>query len=283
MTTTLMTDSSVSAEREAVAGRLTFEGVVRSEWIKLLSLRSIRWSIGVMLVLSWGGGLLLAYAMGDLSAAPEGQLNAMVVQSASFGSIFTILIMAVIGVLSMTSEYASGLILSSLAAVPQRSMLFAGKALVVLSLSLVVGALSTFGAGALAAAVYGSGGLAAFIDPAVLLSMLGTTIYLVLGTLLAFGLGVLLRSSAGGISVATLLFFVVTLVFQMLTMTGWEWVSTVGSWMPANLGHDLSTSAVTPEEYRSDVPYWGALVGLCAWTAAVLVPAGISLRTRDAV
>ena len=113
MTTITMNDTYTTAP---VVGRLTFNGVLKGEWIKLLSLRSIRWSILVMLVLSWAGAALLSLAMSGSDMLTPAATPAIVVQSATFGSMFTVLIMGVLGALSITSEYASGLILSSLTA-----------------------------------------------------------------------------------------------------------------------------------------------------------------------
>ena len=280
MTTIAMNDTYTAAP---VVGRLTFDGVLKGEWIKLLSLRSIRWSIVVMLVLSWAGAALLSLAMSGSDMLTPAATPGIIVQSATFGSMFTVLIMGVLGALSITSEYASGLILSSLSAVPGRTPLLAAKALVVAALGLGVGALSTFGGALIAAVIFGADGFTALGDPSVLVSLLGTTLYLTLAALLSLGIGALLRSSAGAISVAVVLLFVSTIVFQVLTMTSWEWVPVVSQWMPADLGHTLSTTAVTPAEYRGDVSYWAALGGLAAWAAAALVPAAILLKTRDAV
>lgn len=284
MTTATLNPIPSAAPRErVVAGRLSFDGVLRGEWIKLLSLRSIRWSIAIMLLLSWGGAVLLSFAMTGSDMVSADAMPSLIVQSASFGSVFTVLIMGVLGVLSITSEYASGLILSSLSAVPGRTPLLAAKALVVAALGLGVGALSTFGGALIAAVIFGADGFTALGDPSVLVSLLGTTLYLTLAALLSLGFGALLRSSAGAISVVVVLLFVSTIVFQVLTMTSWEWVPVVSQWMPADLGHTLSTTAVTPAEYRGDVSYWAALGGLAAWAAAALVPAAILLKTRDAV
>lgn len=286
MTTITISEAAGSpapARERVVTGRLSFDGVLRGEWIKLLSLRSIRWSIAIMLLLSWGGAVLLSFAMTGSDMVSADAMPSLIVQSASFGSVFTVLIMGVLGVLSITSEYASGLILSSLSAVPGRTPLLAAKALVVAALGLGVGALSTFGGALIAAVIFGADGFTALGDPSVLVSLLGTTLYLTLAALLSLGIGALLRSSAGAISVVVVLLFVSTIVFQVLTMTSWEWVPAVSQWMPADLGHTLSTTAVTPAEYRGDVSYWAALGGLAAWAAAALVPAAILLKTRDAV
>lgn len=273
-------------KQRSVAGHLSFAGVLRGEWIKLLSLRSIRWSIVVMLLISWGGAALLSFAMmGSDFVTPEA-LPSLIVQSATFGSMFTVLIMGVLGVLSATSEYASGLILSSLAAVPTRTPLLVAKATVVATLGLVVGALSTFGGALIAAAIFGGGAFGALAESGVLASIVGTTVYLALAALISLGLGALLRSSAGAISVVVVLMFVSTLVFQILSVTGWAWVPDVAQWMPADLGYELSTAALIPAEAPAEmrgVGYWPALGGLIAWAAAALVPAAILLKTRDAV
>lgn len=264
-----------------VNGRLTFAGVLRSEWIKLLSLRSIRWSVLVMLLLSWGGAFLLTMAMNSTDLPAEA-MPSLLVQAATFGSLFTVLIMGVIGVLSITSEYASGLILSSLTAVPKRTPVLAAKAVAVATLGLVVGGLSTFG-GALIAAIFFTDGFALLGEGDVLASLVGATLFLALAALIALGIGAMVRSSAGAISIVAVLMFVATLVFQVLTITGWDWVPIVAQWMPADLGQALSNVLFLPEEARGDVTYWAALGGLIAWAAAMLVPAAILLKKRDAV
>lgn len=284
MTTLTMNEVNVQGPAPAAAvGRLSFDGILKGEWIKLLSLRSIRWSILTMLLLSWLGAGMLSLAMtsGDI-LTPE-SMPTLVVQSATFGSMFTVLIMGVLGVLAITNEYASSLILSSLTAVPGRTPLLLAKALVVAALGFSVGVLSSFGGGLLAAFVYGEGGFAALAEPAVLVSLLGNALYLTLAALFALGVGALLRSSAGAISVVVTLFFVMTIVLQVMMMTGWEWVPVVADWMPANLGNTLSSVAMQGSLAPGAVTYWGALGGLAAWAAAALVPAVILFKTRDAV
>ncbi|NLA66200.1 MAG: ABC transporter permease subunit [Leucobacter sp.] len=294
MTTATPITSSLPTARSAsplhnsqpVRGRLTFDGVLRSEWIKLLSLRSIRWSILLMLLISWGGAALISFAVADTEFATAEAMPSLLAQSATFGSNITVLIMGVLGVLAATSEYSSGMILSSLAAVPRRTPMFAAKALVVAVLALLVGAVSTFGGGLIAAAIFGGTAFNTLADPAVLVSMLGTALFLMLATLLALGIGALLRSGAGAIAVVVVLLFVATLVFQILGITGWAWVPDFAQWLPSDLGYELSTSALlpadTPAEARG-VGYWAALGGLTAWAAAALIPAAILFKTRDAM
>ncbi|MBO1901013.1 ABC transporter permease subunit [Leucobacter weissii] len=303
MTTSTATATPTAPRVRAAGaeGRLTFDGVLRSEWIKLLSLRSIRWSIAIILVLSWGAAALMGLSLSmlrddpDLGAGmftPE-NIPALLVQAASIGSSFTVLVMGVLGVLAITSEYASGLILSSLTAVPSRTPLLAAKALVVAAISFGVGALGTFGGGLIAAIFLGGDALDAYVKPEVLASMVSTSLYLALVALLALGIGFLLRSSAGAIAAVVGLVFVAPILFQVLTLTGWDWVDRVADWLPSDLGTTLALEpvsanvsnlaseglAVEPE----GVGYWAALGGLVAWAAAALVPAAILFRKRDAV
>lgn len=266
-----------------VNARLSFDGVLKGERIKLLSLRSIRWSVLVMLVLSWAGAGLLSLAMkGSEFVTPE-SLTGVVAQAATFGSMFTVLIMGVLGVLAITSEYASGMILSSLTAVPSRTPLLLAKALVVAALAFLVGVLSAFGGALLSGLVLGDGALKALVDPAVVVSLLGNALYLTLAALLALGVGALLRSSAGAISTVVALLLIAPIVFQVLTMTGWEWVPAVAEWLPASLGSTLSSSAMQSADVAGSVSYWGALGGLAAWAAVALVPAAVLFKKRDAV
>lgn len=284
--TTMIAPSPTVTTAQSARGRLSFDGVLRSEWIKLISLRSIRWSVLTMLVLSWAGAVLMATALASqIDSVPADALPQLIAQAATFSSNFTVLVMGVIGVLAITSEYASGLILSSLAAVPSRTPLLWAKALVVAALAVLVGGLSTFGGGLLAALVIGGDAFAAFAQGTVLAAMLGTTVYLALAALVALGVGALLRSTAGAISVIVVLLFVSTLILQILSVTGWAWVPEIAQWMPADLGYQLSVAPFVPADAPAEagVGYWAALAGLGVWAAAALAPAAILLKKRDAV
>ena len=286
LTTHPTSPASMTGARAPVNGKLSFGGILRSEWIKLLSLRSMRWSILIMLLLSFGAAAMMTGAMSSYMPLTEATMPMLLVQSAAFGTVFTVLIMGVIGVLAMTSEYASGMILSSLTAVPSRTPLFIAKGLAVALLSLVVGAVSVFGGGVIAALMVGDGAFAALFSGPVLQSLIGAVLYLTLAALMSYGIGTLMRSSAAAIATVVGLLFVVTIAFQFLSMTSWEWVPVVSEWMPASLGQALETAAVSvPGEFggSTGVGYGPALIGLVIWAAAALIPASLLFKTRDAV
>ncbi len=278
--------ASLTGAHSPVNGRLSFGGVLRGEWIKLMSLRSMRWSIFLMVALSFGAAAMMASAMKSYMSLSDGAIPLILVQSAAFGTVFTVLIMGVIGVLAMTSEYASGMILSSLTAVPSRTPLFLAKGLAVALLPLIVGAVSVFGGGIIAALITGDGAMTLLFSDTVLVSLLGAVLYLTLAALMSYGIGTMLRSSAAAISLVVVLLFVSTIAMQFLGMTNWEWVPVVTDWIPPTLGQSLETAAVSvPSEFggAARMEWWPAFTGLVVWALAALIPAGILFKSRDAV
>jgi len=106
--------------------RLTFARILRSEWIKLTSLRSTYWSLALIAVLGIGFSLLLvSFTSGFVDNAepdPNGVLTTTTV-GVGFGQ----LIAAVLGVLVISGEYSTGMIRSTLAAVPSRLPVLVAK------------------------------------------------------------------------------------------------------------------------------------------------------------
>lgn len=288
-TTTLAGTAMVQHERaRSVHGKLSFAGVIRGEAIKLFSLRSIRWTIAVVLLLSWVIAVLLSTAFSASGFDQQGlarSVAAYIMQAATLGSFLTVLIVGVLGVLAATSEYSSGLILASLSAVPRRRLLILAKILVVGVLGFVMGMLCTFGGALIAALMVGSDALLALSVPALYWSLLGGGLYLATAGLFALGVGTLLRSSAAAISVVVTVYFVLPVILQILRSTGQEWVPLVAQWTPAELGLELMSDAFEVARFADQaigVGYVPALGAMLVWVAAVLVPATILFTRRDA-
>ncbi len=267
----------------AARGLVTFGGVLRSERIKLTSLRSIKLTLLITVIV--GIGLSAAIALlfrnemrdaGSVAGGSDLQFYLLVVST--FASPFLALIFGVLGVFAISSEYSSGMILSTLTAVPKRTPVFLGKALVLAAVSALTALVLV--AGGLAAAVICYPQSAAQIGSSMVITgVLGTIAYLVLISLFAFGVSVLLRSTAGGIAVVAGVTFVLPIAFQMLTMTGWEWVTTVSAYLPAQLGSVLSAGAV---EVASGPTFAVAMLAMAVWVVAVMLPAAAAFKRRDA-
>lgn len=260
---------------------LTFGGVLRSEWVKLRSLRSTVWSYVIVVVLALGMALVmsLSFLSGDTDAvglSKEAQA-VLLVQGSTFGAYFGQLVVAVLGVLVITGEYSTGMIRSTLAAVPSRLPALAAKAVVLFAVTFAVGVVSTVGAFFVASAVFADAGITAnLLDPDVILPLLGAGLYLALVALFALGVGTILRSSAGGIATVVGVLLVLPLVLQMIPA---DWVQDVLPYVlsTAGVGFFSDTTAAT-----DPVPFWENLLIVLGWVGASIAGAVVLLKRRDA-
>ncbi|MDQ0892560.1 ABC transporter permease subunit [Agromyces ramosus] len=282
--TTLTPPVARPAQRATTA--LNFPGVLRSEWIKLRSLRSTIWSYVILVVLALGMALLMSLSfisgggpaaeMGPAGLSSEAQAG-LLVQASTFGAFFGQLVVAVLGVLVITGEYSTGMIRSTLAAVPTRLPALAAKAMVLFAVTFVMATISAVGAFFVASAVFADSDItASLLDADVILPILGSALYLGLVALFALGVGTMLRSSAGGIATVVGVLLVLPLVLQMIPA---EWVADV-------LPYVLSTAGVgmfSDTSAAADAPsFWENLLIVLAWVGASIAGATVLLKRRDA-
>ncbi len=130
--------------------------IVRSEWIKFRTVRSSIMGVVVTFILMIGLGLLVTIAIrahwNTTSAA--NRLTFDPVSTSLVGSLFAQFAVGVIGVLFITSEYSSGSIRTTLAAVPNRLQLIVGKAIVLVASMFVVAEIVSFAAFLIGQAVF---------------------------------------------------------------------------------------------------------------------------------
>lgn len=288
MTTTLATRTSSSTPSpNPTAHRLTLGNVVGSEWIKATSLRSIRWSILVSVALGIGMSLILGFAMRALDGGVSGAQ--FITTVTGFPGMFLSLVFAVLGVFVFSSEYASGMILSTLAAAPRRGAVVAAKALVLTAIAAVVATLIVSVSAVIAVLLVPEAG-SALGTKEVISSLIGTVFFLVAVALLAFGVAGIVRSTAGAVTIVVGIVFVGPMIFQVLSqLTDWTWVQWANEYLPSALGSTLgygigseipSMSAETSGVHVPD--YWEAMLALGVW---VLIPMAAAVRlffARDA-
>jgi ABC-2 type transport system permease protein len=180
--------------RRVPAGRYHFRHVARMEWIKLRTLRSTWWTLAV--TAAAGGAMAVAIGLNTISR------NADLTNNVLAGVIPGLLLIGVLGVLVMTSEYTSGLIQATLAAAPRRPLLLAAKAAVFGAAALAVGEAASFLAFFAGGAAFRHGMAAPTLSqPGVLRAvLLGGASYCLIG-LLGLGLGAIIRHTAAAISV----------------------------------------------------------------------------------
>lgn len=280
------------------APRLSAAGILAAERIKLLSLRSTWWSVAIAIVLALGLPLLLAATVSTGgydergNPLPANALSAAaqlryLVEISTIGASFSMLVLAVLAVLTIGGEYGTGLIRSSYTAIPRRWPMLAAKVTLVGVIGALVGLVGTFGAYGITAPILAGKGISRSLgDPALFWPLLGAAGYVTLVALLALGIGTLVRNTAAGIGIAVGLLFVVPFVLNLLQAFGLKWAEWVQVFTPTSLGGRLSAVAsdsTTTVAAGSPTPFewWQALLLLVAWLGAVWVPALLTTMRRD--
>lgn len=273
--------TSSGAGKDAAAIRLSAAGLIRSEWIKLRSVRSTVWSYALLVVFSLGLAAIMSASLdlqgADVSMVPAANQATFVAQASTFGVFFGQLIVAVLGVLTISGEYSTGMIRSTLAAVPNRLPALWAKAAVLFVTTFLVGLVSTVGSYLVSSAVLSGKGLhAGLFEPAVLFPVLGGALYLGLIAVFALGIGTIVRSGAGGIAVVLGIVLLVPMVLQMIPA---EWATSLLPYLVSNAGINmfgLMSFSQVPIEW------WVDLLVVLGWLAASLVGAAVLLKRRDA-
>jgi ABC-2 type transport system permease protein len=258
--------------------RATFANAARSEWIKLTSVRSTWITLLVALLLGIGLGTLISYLAGShFSTSSPSNKATWDPTAVSLAAVnISQLALAVLGVLIITSEYSSGMIRVSLAAVPRRSRFLASKTVVFTAVALVVGEVTAFAAFLIGQLVIGSN--APHTDLAahgVLRAVIGAGLYLAVIGLLATAIGTLVRSTAGGISILVALLFVLPGVVQALPDS---WRNPVTEYWPTQAGSQIFVL----HRDAHTLAAWSGFGVMVLFTAIVLAAANYVLRRRDA-
>lgn len=262
---------TVSAPPDRTQG-VTFPRVVRSEWIKFRSLRSSWYMLLAAVAALPVLGFVVAYNTRNLNGvAAEDAVPSAVLQ----GYLLAELLVGVLGVLVVSGEYGTGMIRSTVGAVPGRVPVVLAKAVVlgtVTLLPLAVTSLATFlGAQAFLSRYHPGFSLS---DPGALRVVLGTAAYLALIGLLGGAIGWILRSTAGGIAALLALVLVVPVLFGGLLG---NWGKDVAQFLPSNAGEAFIQSLSGDHMLAA----WTGLGVLVAWVVAGLAVAAVQLRRRD--
>jgi ABC-type transport system involved in multi-copper enzyme maturation permease subunit len=259
------------------ARRAGFGGALRSEFTKIRSVRSTYWTLLAVIVVTVGIGTLSCVGAAS-SHGDAGTPGFDATFRSLVGLILGQLIIAVLGALTVTSEYSTGMIRTSLAVQPRRGTLFAAKAAVFTVVSLVTGLVASFASFFIGQAILSSKHAGVTLSqPHVLRAVIGAGLFLAVSGLLAFGLGAVLRSTAAAITTAIGLLFVLTILVNFLPHS---WQVHVDKWIPFNAGSQVWTVVSSPGDHMLSA--WAGL-GVFAAYAAVAVAAGLVLfRGRDA-
>lgn len=259
---------------DTAAGRVL--DVLRSEAYKLRSVRSTYWILLAAAVFNIGLAVAVAaFIPGALSDADKQSLDAIRLSLA--GMHLSQIAVGVLGVLIVTSEYGTGLIRVTFSAVPRRRIVLAAKAVVFAAAALVVGTVSSFAAyGAFDAIVTDPALRSSVGDPGVLRAVTGGGLYLAVLGLLGLGLGGIIRSTAGAVSVLLGLLFVPPILLELLPNT---WRVTIGPYLPMEAGSQIF---VAQHRGADELGPWTGMGVFVLYAAVALAAALVLIDRRDA-
>lgn len=256
-----------------MTGRFGFTHAVRMEWIKLRSLRSTPWALLAAVVgMITIGVVTMANTKAPGSAAKAATFDATnnVLAGVALGQ----LVIGVLAVLTVTGEYASGSIRSTLAAIPDRRLLLGAKAAVLGGASIILGQIVSFVTFFAGTAVLTDEVRAPALDqPGVLRAVVLAGAYLGLIALLGVGLGAITRHTASALAAFVGITFVLPAVFSGLTGI------TIAKFFPTMIAANSLAVAKPVEDMLSP---WAGFGMLCGYTALVLAAGGWLLTRRDA-
>src|SRR5580693_10694416 len=311
-----MTNSDVKLSALPPAtGQAGLRGVIASEFTKLRSVRSTYWTIAALIITSVGVAAIIGFgASSSIHNQPWNKAGTDATQL-SLGFFFEIgqLIIAVIGAMIITSEYSTGMIRTSLTAMPRRGTIYLGKLIVLTSVTLVVSLVTSFIAFFVGSATLSGSGVAGSLFhnvtiPAnvnmspgpngpgngppnytfqgtdvitsghVLMAIIGSALFVTVVALIAFGLGAIIRHTAGAISSVFGLLFVLSIVIQVLPNT-WRW--DIMRFFPDAAGRVLSVTL--PGQQNPHLwSTWPQFLVTVIWAVVLVGIGGYLFRKRDA-
>jgi ABC-type transport system involved in multi-copper enzyme maturation permease subunit len=271
---------SASAQAGRPAG---FGHVMLAEWTKIRSVRSTVWSLIIFIIATLGLTALLTWLTvhqlqnghgprrgADLLADP---VSFILGTGLGLGQ----LAICVLGALTMTTEYSTGVIRGSLLAVPKRIPVLAAKSVVFAALICVIGEIVSFCSFFIGRALVHPVATVSLSQPGVTRAIIGAGLYLTVLGLFALAIGSVVRHSAGAISIVIGLVLVVPPLLGLLD--SYNWGAHIHAWFPTVAGGYITTDHQQAGQLLTP---WQGFAVFCGWTVLLLAAASYLLKRRDA-
>ena len=281
-----MTTTSVNPARESAvpaAGRRGgFVNLMRAEWTKIRSVRSTVWTLLIFIVVCVGLTALITWLTDSHWTGPQAASRDSSALSDPVGFILGSgvglgqLAIAVLGVLVISTEYSTGVIRASLLAVPRRLPMLAAKAAVFAVLLIVVTEIMAFCSFFVGSAILHAHVPVSLGDSGVARAVAGAGLYLTVLGLFAMAIGTMIRHTAGGISAAIGVVFVLPILSGLLPG---NWGAHINAYLPEQAGTLITH---TQEQSGDLLSPWQGFGVLCLWTILLFALAAYLLQRRDA-
>jgi len=185
----------------------------------------------------------------------------------------------VLGALVITSEYSTGMIRTSLAVMPRRGVLYAGKAIVFAAVTLTISLVTSFVAFFVGQAILSSKHYNTTLgQPGVLRAVLLSAAIVAVFGLLAYGAGAIIRHSAGAITAILGVIFLIPALAQALPNS---WFADVVRWLPGGQAlNPIASSAPPVSDHLFSA--WGEFAVFSGYAAVLLAVGAWLFVRRDA-
>lgn len=268
----MTSDLLVRDEIREAPSRAGLRQAVRGEWTKFWSVRSTRWTLVALAVITYGLCYLSTSALrGDAHASDP-------IMRVLLGFNFGQFAVGVLGVLFLSSEFSTGQIRSTIAAMPRRSIVVAAKAIVMGGVGLVVGEVLSFSTFLLGRLILsGHAVQVSLTQPGVLRALIESGLDLAIMGLIGLGIAALVRTTAASISIFTSIMLVLTVV--LFALPG-AILNAITRYLPADISSTIFSST-TPSRFQG-TPIFSPTIGLLvlAMYAVVLLGIGAWLMIR---
>lgn len=273
---TVTTETATAEPEYQQPDTIGFLNVLRSEWTKLRTVRSTHWTAGVAVFATVALAVVIcarsAYEIKHGHQSLDGfdatlySLNGLYVAQVAIGTL---------GVMTISSEYATGMIRATLSAVPQRRAVLAAKAIVFGVATLIAGELMSFAAFGIGQALLAPAHAGVSLNqPGALRATIGGGLYLTAVGLLGFGIGALVRHTAGAMSAFFGTLFALTAVTDLLPT---NLRNDVINYLPANAGSQILT-VIRPAHALAP---WTGFGVLCLYAVAAITAPFVLITRRD--
>jgi ABC-type transport system involved in multi-copper enzyme maturation permease subunit len=284
MSVVMSPPASPQVDRVAEPRRPRFVDVLLSEWTKFRTVRSSYFTLGIGAVLGVGLGAVVSIVSANHYATdPEVHFNWNPTDRSLGSLMLTQLAFAILGVLVVTGEYSTGMIRTSLAAVPNRSRMLAAKTVVLTVVMFIASEIVSFAAFFIGQAlISGKAPSASLGQPEVLRAVFGTGLYLTSLALVGLALGVILRHAAAGIGTFVAILLVLPSIALALPTS---WAKPIEKYWPTNAGFRVGSTGHGLERFSISgtvMAPWTGFAVMMAFVAVLLLVAFLLLERRDA-
>jgi ABC-2 type transport system permease protein len=278
------TSYSAATARPATASPpVRFGRLMLAEWTKIRSVRSTFWTLIIFVIavagLTWLFDWLTVHQMLNGHTPRRGAV--LLADPVAFilgtGLGLGQLAICVLGALTITTEYSTGVIRASLLAVPKRIPMLVAKAAVFALLILVLGEIMSFCSFFIGQAIVHSVTTVSLSQPGVTRAVIGAGLYLTVLGLFAMAIGGLIRHTGGAI--ATVLGLVLVVPGLLSLLDSYYWGNHIHAWFPTVAGGYITADHQQASQLLSP---WQGFAVFCGWTLLLMIAAGYVLRRRDA-